>query len=106
MTEKMVPRGDYLYVRPFIETYEGKLIKPDKFKQVLTFGTVLARGPKVLDDVKVGSVVYYSSWAGIKFDKNKTDSVIQLRDGDILSIKDEVNGVEVTVGEVGMVRER
>lgn len=106
MIEKMMPRGDYLYVKPFVEEYDGRLVKPDKYKQVLTYGTVLARGAKVQDDIKIGSVVYYSSWAGVKFNKDKTDSIIQLRDTDILSIKDEANGVEIEIGEVGMARER
>jgi co-chaperonin GroES (HSP10) len=104
MIEKMKPRGEIMYVKPIIEEYHGIVVTPDKYKQTLTYGTVLAIGPKVQEDIKVGSVVYYSSFAGVRFQKDRTDSVIQLRDNEILSIKDEVNGVDIEIGEIGFAK--
>jgi hypothetical protein len=49
-------------------------------------------------------VVYYSSFAGVRFQKDRTDSVIQLRDNEILSIKDDENGVDIEIGEIGFAR--
>jgi co-chaperonin GroES (HSP10) len=104
MIEKVKPRGDILYVQPIIEEYHGIMVTPDKYKQTLTYGTVLAIGPKVQEDIKVGSLVYYGSFSGVRFQKDRTDSVIQLRDNEILSIRDEVNGVDIEIGQIGYAR--
>ena len=106
MKEKLRPRGDQIYVKPFVAKACGKIDMAPKYKQAMTYGEVLAVGPKVQPDITVGCRVYYSSWAGVRFQKENNDSVIQLRDNDILSIGDDENGIEVEIGEIGFVRER
>ena len=106
MEEMMVPRGDLMYVRPFVEEFEGKLLMPERSKQTLTYGEVLAVGPKVSPDIKAGTLVYFSNWAGVKFEKDNPRGIIQLRDNEITSIKDDVNGIKVTIGKIGFSREK
>ena len=106
MKEKLRPRGDYLYVRPFVQKFDGRIAEAPKYKQALTYGEVLAKGSKVQPDIAIGSRVYYSNWAGVRFQKDKPDSIIQLKDSDIISIGDDENGIEIDIGEIGFVRER
>lgn len=104
MNQKMRPRGDALFVKPIIEEYHGLIKQPDRLKQTLTYGTVLATGPKVSEDIKVGAEVFYSSFVGFRFKKTDDRSIIQLRDNEVLAIKDNDKGVDVEIGELGYVK--
>lgn len=106
MKEKMIPRQDGIFVKPFVEEFDGKLLFPDKHKQRLTYGTVVAVGPNVKPDIKVGCRVYYSNWAGVMFNKENIREIIQLHDADVTSISNDELGIEVEVGTIGFCREK
>jgi co-chaperonin GroES (HSP10) len=99
MIFKGKPRSVYVWIRPFIEEYAGEI--KTLTNQTLTCGEVLAVGPKVEPDITIGSIVYYSKHSGVKFRYDDDKSEIQLKDQEIIAIKDDINGVEIEIGRVG-----
>jgi chaperonin GroES len=96
---KIKPIGDRLVVRRFNpeEKTAGGIVLPDTAKGKPQKGKVLAAGPgKVLKDgtrhslqVKEGDTVLFTSWAGDEFQERGGDTILVMREEDVLAVVDE-----------------
>ena len=95
MTEKLVPLGERVVVRP-IETQEvskGGIILPDTAKEKPQEGEVIAAGPgkmgkdgkRIPLEVKVGDRVLYSKFGGTEVKLNE-EKLLVMPESDILAI--------------------
>jgi chaperonin GroES len=97
---KIRPLGDRIVVRrqESEEKTAGGIFLPDSAKNKPQRGKILAVGPGNLAkdgkrrplQVKEGDTVIFTSWAGDEFKENRTrDSILLMREEDILAIVDE-----------------
>jgi chaperonin GroES len=97
---KIRPLGDRIVVRrqESEEKTAGGIFLPDSAKNKPQRGKILAVGPGNLAkdgkrrplQVKEGDTVIFTSWAGDEFKENRTrDSILLMREDDILAIVDE-----------------
>ena len=95
---KLRPLGDRIIVRrsESTEKTSGGIILPDSAKQKPQRGKVLAIGPgRLLKDgtrrhlqVKEGDTVLFTAWAGDEFKEHKGDSILVMREEDVLAVVD------------------
>jgi chaperonin GroES len=96
---KLKPLGDRLIVRRFEadEKTAGGIILPDNAKGKPQKGKVLAVGPgKLTKDgqrrglqVKEGDTILFTSWAGDEFRERSADTILVMREEDVLAVVDE-----------------
>src|SRR6516225_5510837 len=96
---KVRPLGDRLIVRRFEadEKTSGGIILPDNAKGKPQKGKVLAAGPgKLLKtgvrralQVKEGDTVIFTSWAGDEYKERSGDTILVMREEDVLAVVDE-----------------
>jgi len=96
---KMKPLGDRLVVRRFDaeEKTAGGIVLPDNAKGKSQKGKVLAAGPgKLLKDgsrrglqVKEGDTVLFTAWAGDEFRERDGNTIMVMREEDVLAVVDE-----------------
>ena len=96
---KVKPLGDRLIVRRFeaSEKTTGGIVLPDTAKGKPQKGKVLAVGPGKLDkkgerrpmQVKEGDTVLFTSWAGDEFKEKAGDTILVMREEDVLAVVDE-----------------
>src|SRR4051794_25611949 len=96
---KVKPLGDRVVIRRHNpeEKTAGGIVLPDSAKNKPQRGKVLAVGPgHQLKDgsrrplqVKEGDTVLFTTWAGDEFKERASDSILLMREGDILAIVDE-----------------
>jgi len=96
---KVKPLGDRLIVRRFEadEKTAGGIILPDNAKGKPQKGKVLAAGPgKLLKtgvrralQVKEGDTVIFTSWAGDEYKERSGDTILVMREEDVLAVVDE-----------------
>ena len=96
---KVKPLGDRLVVRRFDS--EGKtaagIVLPDAAKQKPQRGKVLAVGPGKLSkngtrrsmQVKEGDTIIFTSWAGDEFKDRSGDTILVMREEDVLAVLDD-----------------
>lgn len=96
---KVKPLADRLVVRRFDPTEKtaGGIVLPDSAKNKPQKGKVLAVGPgKLLKDgsrrglqVKEGDTILFTSWAGDEFKERAGDTILVMREEDVLAVVDE-----------------
>src|SRR5499433_2879766 len=97
---KLRPMGDRVIVQrqESQERTAGGILLPDSAKNKPQRGKVLAVGPgRLLKDgtrrgvqVKEGDTVLFTSWAGDEFrEGSRTDTILLMREEDILAVVDE-----------------
>jgi chaperonin GroES len=96
---KVKPLGDRLIVRRFEadEKTSGGIILPDTAKGKPQKGKVVAAGPgKRAKDgtyrgmqVKEGDTVIFTSWAGEEYRERGGDTILVMREEDVLAVVDE-----------------
>jgi chaperonin GroES len=95
---KVKPLGDRLIVRR-LESEDktaGGIILPDNAKTKPQKGKVIAAGPgKLMDDgtrrgmqVKEGDTVIFTTWAGDEFKDRSGDTILVMREEDVLAVVD------------------
>jgi len=93
----VTPIGDRIVVQrqEAEEKTAGGIILPDKAKNKPSRGKVLAIGPgKLLKNgqrkpmqLKVGDVVYFTSWAGDEYkDRAKNQEILLMREEEVLAV--------------------
>ena len=95
---KVKPLGDRIVVRreEAAETTAGGIVLPETAKGKPQRGTVVAAGPgKLLKDgtrrglqVKEGDTVIFTSWAGDEFRERGRDTILVMREEDVLAVVD------------------
>ena len=96
---KVKPLGDRLVVRRFDaeEKTAGGIVLPDAAKGKSQKGKVLAAGPGKLSkdgsrrgmQVKEGDTVIFTAWAGDEFRERTGDTILVMREEDVLAVVDE-----------------
>lgn len=96
---KVKPLGDRIVVRrkDSEQKSAGGIVLPDSAQKKPQLGKVLAVGSGgLLKDgsrrkmqVKEGDTVLFASWAGDEFKDRGGDSILVMREGDILAVVDE-----------------
>jgi chaperonin GroES len=96
---KLKPLGDRLIVRRFEadEKTKGGIILPDQAKNKPQKGKVLSIGPGKLQkdgtrrglQVKEGDTILFTSWAGDEFKERSGDSILVMREEDVMAVVDE-----------------
>ncbi|PWT88240.1 MAG: co-chaperone GroES [Proteobacteria bacterium] len=95
---KLRPLGDRLIVRRFEaeEKTRGGIVLPDTAKGKPQKGEVLAAGSgRLLKDgtrrplqVKAGDTVIFTSWAGDEYKERSGDTILVMREEDVLAVID------------------
>jgi chaperonin GroES len=96
---KVKPLGDRLIVRRFEadEKSAGGIILPDTAKGKPQKGKVLAAGPGKLSktgvrqplQVKEGDIIIFTSWAGEEYRDRTKETILIMREEDVLAVVDE-----------------
>ena len=96
---KIKPLGDRIVVRrqSADEKTAGGIVLPDTAKNKPQRGTILAVGPgRMLKDgtrrplqVKEGDNVLFTSWAGDEFKERAGDTILVMREEDVLAVVDD-----------------
>jgi chaperonin GroES len=96
---KVKPLGDRLIVRRVDadEKTAGGIILPDNAKTKPQKGKVLAVGPGKIDkdgnrqsmQVNEGDTILFTSWAGDEFKEKAGDTILVMREEDVLAVVDE-----------------
>jgi chaperonin GroES len=97
--KRLRPLGDRLVVRrsEATEKTKGGIVLPDSAKNKPQRGKVLAAGPGRLAkdgsrramQVKEGDTIIFTSWAGDEFREKSGDTILVMREEDVLAVVDD-----------------